>query len=236
MQKTKKDRQNERGSALLLVLGILSLGLVMGMSFVFTARTERHVAQANSSQMSAKLIAQSALNRVISDMGFYFFDDKNGNDKVDSDEVYPYPAVDLYDENDNDNPISFKLQDQSDSDGLQLRAISKNVSITSIDGGEQSDFNDALHLDIAGDSSNNVYEALPQLTMLEKVSGKETYAHPVTVKYKDADGKWCTDVIGRYGYVILEEGSKIDVNSAEVASPEKEKAYRTLEKFYRSKN
>ena len=28
---------------------------------------------------------------------------------------------------------------------------------------------------------------------------------------------------------------KIDVNSAEVASPEKENAYRTLEKFYRSK-
>ena len=28
---------------------------------------------------------------------------------------------------------------------------------------------------------------------------------------------------------------KIDVESAEVASPEKENAYRTLEKFYRSK-
>ena len=214
MQKTKKDRQNERGSALLLVLGILSLVMVMGMSFVFTARTERHVAQANSSQMSAKMIAQSALNRVISDMGFYFFDDKNGNDKVDSDEVYPYPAVDLYDEDDNDNPIAFKLQDQSDSDGLQLRAISKNVSIESVNNNEQSDFNDALRLDIAGDSSNNVYEALPQLTMLDKVSGKETYAHPITVKYKDDNAKWCTDVIGRYGYVILEEGSKIDVNSA----------------------
>ena len=100
MQKTKKDRQNERGSALLLVLGILSLVLIMGMSFVFTARTERQVAQANSSQMSAKLIAQSALNRVISDMGFYFFDDKNGNGAVDDDEeALPYPAADLQNDN-----------------------------------------------------------------------------------------------------------------------------------------
>ncbi len=214
MQKTKKDRQNERGSALLLVLGILSLVMVMGMSFVFTARTERHVAQANSSQMSAKLIAQSALNRIVSDMGYYFFDDKNSNDKVDVGEVYPYPAVDLYDKDDNDEVIAFKLQDQADSDGLQLRAISKNVSVDSIDSDEQDLFNETLHLDVAGDSDNNVYETLPHLTMLAKVSGKETYAHPVTVKYKDANDKWCTDVIGRYGFVILEEGSKIDVNSA----------------------
>ena len=99
MQKTKKDRQNERGSALLLVLGILSLVMIMGMSFVFTARTERHVAQANSSQMSAKLIAQSALNRIISDMGYYFRDD--------DEKPLPYPSAELTDDNE---PITFGLQ------------------------------------------------------------------------------------------------------------------------------
>ena len=126
MQKTKKDRQNERGSALLLVLGILSLVMVMGMSFVFTARTERHVAQANSSQMSAKLIAQSALNRIVSDMGYYFRDD--------DDKPLPYPSVELTDDSE---PITFGVQNAPGSDkGMQLCAVSKNLHIGNIDNDE----------------------------------------------------------------------------------------------------
>ncbi|MBR4901661.1 MAG: hypothetical protein IKZ46_12045 [Victivallales bacterium] len=204
MQKTKKDRQNERGSALLLVLGILSLVLVLGMSFVFTARTERQVAQANSSQMSAKLIAQSALNRVVSDMGYYFRDD--------DDKPLVYPSVELTDDTEQ---ITFGLQKAPGSDkGIQLCAVSKNLHIGDIEDDEQDHFNDLLKLEIFDDTDKNVYESLPQLTLLEKVSGKETFTQPITVKYKNADDKTCTDVIGRYGYVILEEGSKIDVNSA----------------------
>jgi hypothetical protein len=204
MQKTKKDRQNERGSALLLVLGILSLVMVMGMSFVFTARTERHVAQANSSQMSAKLIAQSALNRIVSDMGYYFRDD--------DDKPLPYPSVELTDENE---PITFGLQEAPGSDnGMQLCAISKNLHIGNIDDDEQDHFNDLLKLETFDETNGVYYDSLPQLTLLEKGSGKETFVQPITVTYKDADDKTCTDVIGRYGYVILEEGSKIDVNSA----------------------
>ena len=204
MQKTKKDRQNERGSALLLVLGILSLVLVMGMSFVFTARTERQVAQANSSQMSAKLIAQSALNRVISDMGYYFRDD--------DDKPLAYPSVELTDDNE---PITFGLQAASGSDkGMQLCAVSKNLHIGTIDDDEQDHFNDLLHLETYDETNDIYYESLPQVTVIDKVSGKETFVQPITVTYKDTDNKTCTDVIGRYGYIILEEGSKIDVNSA----------------------
>ena len=204
MQKTKKDRQNERGSALLLVLGILSLVLIMGMSFVFTARTERQVAQANSSQMSAKLIAQSALNRVISDMGYYFRDD--------DEKPLPYPSVELTDENE---PITFGLQAASGSDkGMQFCAVSKNLHIGTIDDDEQDHFNDLLHLETFDETNDVYYESLPQVTVIDKVSGKETFVQPITVTYKDGDDKTCTDVIGRYGYIILEEGSKIDVNSA----------------------
>ena len=204
MQKTKKDRQNERGSALLLVLGILSLVMVMGMSFVFTARTERQVAQANSSQMSAKLIAQSALNRIVSDMGYYFRDD--------DDKPLPYPSGELTEDSE---PITFGLQSAPDSDkGMQLCAVSKNLHIGTIDDDEQDHFNDLLHLETFDETNDVYYESLPQLTLLEKGSGKETFVQPITVTYKDADDKTCTDVIGRYGYVILEEGSKIDVNAA----------------------
>ena len=204
MKKTKKDRQNERGSALLLVLGILSLVLIMGMSFVFTARTERQVAQANSSQMSAKLIAQSALNRVISDMGYYFRDD--------DDKPLAYPSVELTDDSE---PITFGLQEAPDSDkGMQLCAVSKNLHIGTIEDDEQDHFNDLLHLETFDETNDVYYESLPQVTLIEKVSGKETFVQPITVTYKNADDKTCTDVIGRYGYIILEEGSKIDVNSA----------------------
>ena len=204
MQKTKKDRQNERGSALLLVLGILSLVLIMGMSFVFTARTERQVAQANSSQMSAKLIAQSALNRIISDMGYYFRDD--------DDKPLAYPSVELTNDGE---PITFGLQEAPDSDkGMQFCAVSKNLHIGTIDDDEQDHFNDLLHLESFDETNDVYYESLPQVSIIDKVSGKETFTQPITVTYKDADDKTCTDVIGRYGYIILEEGSKIDVNSA----------------------
>ena len=62
--KNKTDR-NRRGSALLITLGVLSMALVMGMCFAFSARTSLQAAQVSSDQTKARLIAESGLARVM---------------------------------------------------------------------------------------------------------------------------------------------------------------------------
>ncbi len=65
----KKNRHNkEKGSALLLTLGILSLVLILAMSFAFTARTNRQVSKVNADQVKAKLLAESGLARILGGM------------------------------------------------------------------------------------------------------------------------------------------------------------------------
>ena len=68
MNKTTKKINNQRGSALLLTLGILSLVLILAMSFAFTARTNRQVAKVNADQVKARLLAESALERLMAAM------------------------------------------------------------------------------------------------------------------------------------------------------------------------
>lgn len=72
MNKTIKKLKNQRGSALLLTLGILSLVLIMAMSFAFSARTSRQVAKVNADQVKARLLAESALERVIAAMKYNY--------------------------------------------------------------------------------------------------------------------------------------------------------------------
>ncbi|MBR0460219.1 MAG: hypothetical protein IJJ26_13365, partial [Victivallales bacterium] len=61
-------RKNQRGSALLITLGILSLTLILAMSFAFSARTTRQVAKISTDSVRAKLFTESATDRVIGAM------------------------------------------------------------------------------------------------------------------------------------------------------------------------
>ena len=53
-----------KGVALLFALGILSLLLVLGLAFVANAVISQKAAANNSSRSQAKMLAQSAINRV----------------------------------------------------------------------------------------------------------------------------------------------------------------------------
>jgi len=70
MKANTKHQKRQRGSALILVLGILSLVLVMGMAFAFTARTNRQVAQINADIIKTRLQNESALNWVLAVLKF----------------------------------------------------------------------------------------------------------------------------------------------------------------------
>ncbi|MDD2802409.1 MAG: hypothetical protein PHE96_13230, partial [Methylococcales bacterium] len=68
------SKDNERGIAILFTLGILSLLLIMAMSFATDAIIERKAAYNNNTRTQAKLLAQSALNRAIASMRYYVDD------------------------------------------------------------------------------------------------------------------------------------------------------------------
>lgn len=55
----------ERGVALLLTLGVLSLLLILAMSFAFTARTERAASVINADLVRARLLCESGLARAV---------------------------------------------------------------------------------------------------------------------------------------------------------------------------
>lgn len=69
-----RNNANERGSAILMVLGLLSLLLVMALIFAVTSRNAQIVADANADQTQAKLVSQSALTRATD--ALFFFQNK----------------------------------------------------------------------------------------------------------------------------------------------------------------
>ncbi len=69
-----QNNANERGSAILMVLGLLSLLLVMALIFAVTSRNAQIVADANADQTQAKQVSQSALTRATE--ALFFFQNK----------------------------------------------------------------------------------------------------------------------------------------------------------------
>ncbi|OGV36808.1 MAG: hypothetical protein A2020_03260 [Lentisphaerae bacterium GWF2_45_14] len=70
-KKTMSGRRKERGIALLFTLGILGLLTVLALSFAASAMLERKAAQYSSGASSARILAQSGLNRAIAAMTYY---------------------------------------------------------------------------------------------------------------------------------------------------------------------
>jgi hypothetical protein len=60
--------RGQRGIALLLSLGVLSLLLVLAMSFAYTARTERQAAGVNADLVKARLFCKSAQERCMANV------------------------------------------------------------------------------------------------------------------------------------------------------------------------
>ena len=69
-QKTAEKRE-ERGMAIILTLGVLSMLLVIALAFASNARTDRKAAAANASLTQAKLLAESAVERVLGINQYY---------------------------------------------------------------------------------------------------------------------------------------------------------------------
>lgn len=92
----RKHQASQQGVALMMTLGVLSLVLILAMSFSFTARSSRQLSQNNAEVVRARLLANSGLNRVIAAIGFLYDEAQMADDtSVPGDPRYPrlYPAT-----------------------------------------------------------------------------------------------------------------------------------------------
>ena len=69
--KNRKCRRNERGVALLFAIGLLSLMIMLGVSFSMESLQSQKAASNNSSRSAAKSLAQSAIRNISSTVLYY---------------------------------------------------------------------------------------------------------------------------------------------------------------------
>ncbi|MDD3117665.1 MAG: hypothetical protein PHQ27_00650 [Victivallales bacterium] len=74
IKRSSKSNKDEQGVALILTLGILSLLLVLALSFASNSIVERKVAFNTNSRTQARLIAKSGLNRAVMAVEYYLSD------------------------------------------------------------------------------------------------------------------------------------------------------------------
>ena len=161
---------NQRGSALLLTLGVLSLALILSMAFAFSSRTSRTIAKVNADMIKAKLLAQSGLTRVMAAM--YHDTEKT-------------PGYYIARKTD-DLPFNETIDDS-------VRYLSMGT-------------------DTSAKAENNLINTLVRnCDYIAKLKAKDaTFAPAGFQSIFDSDNK----VIGRIGFIVLEESGKIDLNQA----------------------
>lgn len=88
MTPDERKRANQRGIALMMTLGMLSLILIMAMSFSFQSQTNKIAAGNNADMVRARLLCESALERVLASLALNF-------DGTEAADIYPprYSAV-----------------------------------------------------------------------------------------------------------------------------------------------
>ncbi len=188
----KRFSKKERGSALLLTLGILSLALIMGMSFAFSARTSQKAAQVNSDQVKAKLLAESGLQRAMAfvasfcadnGMPYYFSDDTD-------DFIFKPDETDLNLEGSKTFKVS-KDDGLGDINNLNFRQRLATV----IQDTPEDDEDERNYMDLASLGNGS----LPYL--------KDTTLAPAYLPV-ETDG----DIIGRVAFVVADETNKLNIN------------------------
>lgn len=187
--KRTKNLKNQRGSALLLTLGILSLVMIMAMSFAFSARTTRQVAKVNADQVKARLLAESALERVLAAM-------KHAYQDLSTPPVSrPYP------------PQTTLPSMNFTSSGGQGHIFSSDGSTPTPE--EVNDFSEQIPYSSA--VSDEIY-FLPILRHITPAAPQPTFQKVGIDLNSDGDINDSDEVTGRIAFLLLEEANKLDVN------------------------
>lgn len=183
---TTRNNSREQGSALLLTLGVLSLVLILAMAFAFTARTERQISRVNADQHQAKALAESTLNTVMAHIRFNFVE-RTADGTVTGLSAL-YPAVKNY---------------YPTFDATLSRGDGK-IRAWVLEGTDDSD-DPAPILQL-----HRLATILSQTQPLKFMAEKGTALDLAAARFDTAVLQ--QNIIGRHGAIILEEGSRLDLN------------------------
>lgn len=182
--KNNSDKHHgEKGIALIFTLGVLTILLILGLAFVMMVKTNRKLASLNTDVTTAKLSAESALERIIGSIELY-------NDDLTQGKIYPGTSS------------FFKVTSASDDGWDQRRVIFSHETDTLKQTNDwiykfKTSFANSANLDyISWESTGELNEILKNIHW----------------KYiKTNDGK--SDIIlGRIAYIIIDESGKLDPN------------------------
>ena len=214
-QIVKQD--DEHGSALLLCLGILSLVLILAMSFAYSANTRLGIARTQGAIVNTRAMADDVIQLTMTDIKYMLDIAKtSSNDCV-------YAPATIKKISSLQNVFQVKPLKISDAE-VQNYIASTNLELSTHDESEHKEIGCLFNLI---DSENewltypNVRQKckmLPQLALLSQDTDFQNslnFAPPVTITYTLKDGtdeKTIDTVIGRYAYLILDDSGKINVN------------------------
>ena len=233
-QTRRKDNKDERGSALVLTLGILSLVLIMGMSFAFSSRTSRQVAKVNADQVKANLHGESGLDYALGVMRKGFVDDgvqviyPAGKKKPDGANEFEERCFEFRKQN-----LAFKDGSNWAHQHIWSYIPKDNKTDDSTDEEVETSDDSPDGFDTNKDKHSFYYTLMnevPQLRLQMLQFVKET-DDDENVPSADEKGKGSAsevqdylkkigfhtitsddEIVGRVGFLVLEEGHKFDVN------------------------
>ena len=234
-QARRKDNKDERGSALVLTLGILSLVLIMGMSFAFSSRTSRQVAKVNADQVKANLHGESGLDYALGVMQEGFVED-DGSSTIPV--LYPAGHKLPTDADDYEKRFDFRKYNLGFKDGdgnwahqhIWSYVPKGDKADDSTDDEVETADVEKDHFDTNKDKHSFYYTLMnevPQLRLqtlqfaaesedANLSSGEEQLKRSDVKSYLEKIGFHTItsddEIVGRVGFVVLEEGHKFDVN------------------------
>ena len=226
--------QNEQGSAILIVLGILTLVLVLGLVFVGTSRNARLISMANADNAKAALLAESAAARA--EAVTYYLQEKSldnlpAHSSINDLEYnwMPYAGNFLYDDDltddlDDDQHLPVKIMHLVGQGATaKERRIQNQYIFYTHDSENKQDEKNRPFADEGllknTKYGNYIFEAASNTQQFsDYVPGdlnSETNKRNFTYRNMlDADGH----VMGRYAFLMFSEGAKFNVNQMAMAS------------------
>ncbi len=238
----------QEGSALLLTLGILSLVMLMAMSFAFSSRTTRHVAKVNADLTAASLHSETGVDRAVGLMDYMLARlDAIGNNPIDPDPTLAlYPArrnlattlgdaedVKLYGERFNFSAHKFTYQPGGSGNPYVTQHVwgytneasnggtprkDDSVEAASTPEEDRRSFYYTLIQEVPGFEAMYINQCVdtnsagdwPAFEGSDRGTKTEAIAYLQDIGFQTI---WSGDeVVGRLGYLVLEEGHKFDIN------------------------
>lgn len=177
--------RGQRGIALLLTLGVLSLLLVLAMSFAYSTRTERAAAGNNADLVKARLLAESGMERAMALLRFA--STATSSPVAISTEAALYPGT---------NSTFFYSPTSGNWSGRRYMFSINSTDQANIAAGLAVEFTPTSGTALTFTPSDNT---LPNSGWIDILDSSSTSASP--------------PIIGRVSYVVIDQGGMIDPNA-----------------------